>query len=113
MMFHHNNSSNCIHYALSECANRTTTSLRSTQTTHSPSPTYVLYVVFAVVFALFLVFMFWNQFHSNTARYHRLVGSGSSPDRGQRVHYDGILDEEYEHTFVGVSVPLLQEVTKI
>ena len=78
---------------------------------------YTSYVICASVLVLLsfivvsvVLWMRWRQYFS----YKRLSSSGPG---GYDYIYKPLqghgLDEEYENTFVGVSVPLLQEVSKI
>ena len=75
---------------------------------------YILYSVFGVVFLVFFIFLCWTQC-CVSVKYQRLPTSPNekSKPRLYKPSQGGLLDEEYENTFVGVSVPLLQEVTKI
>ncbi len=84
---------------------------------HGHHNIYILYSIFGVVFVLFLLFLCWTQC-CVTLGYQRLPSAGAPPaetTKGEpsKARKAGRRDDDFENTFVGVSVPLLQDVTKI
>jgi hypothetical protein len=76
----------------------------------------VLYIMFGImVFCLlFVVCLVQIRKKFLLLRYERLpVTNDQKPTHIYKPSHGGLLDEEYENTFVGMSIPILQDVTKV
>ncbi|KAK2142685.1 hypothetical protein LSH36_923g01030 [Paralvinella palmiformis] len=79
---------------------------------------YVLYGTFGLMLLCFLLLVFWIQCKKRLMllRYERLpvtVADQRETNFAYKPSNGDWLDEEYENTFVGVSIPILQDVTKL
>ncbi|KAK2164082.1 hypothetical protein LSH36_69g07008 [Paralvinella palmiformis] len=79
---------------------------------------YVLYGTFGLMLLCFLLLVFWIQCKKRLMllRYERLPVTAADQRDTNFVYKPSngdLLDEEYENTFVGVSIPILQDVTKL
>ena len=76
----------------------------------------IIAVLFGILFAAVTMVLLYLFLWKKRTRYTRLLGSSD----GTQYDYiykpqasNAVLDDEYENTFVGVSVPLLQEISKV
>ncbi len=76
----------------------------------------IIAVLFGILFAAVTLVLLYLFLWKKRTRYTRLLGSSE----GAQYDYiykpqasNSVLDDEYENTFVGVSVPLLQEISKV
>ena len=77
---------------------------------------YVLYAAFGIMIFCFLGVVCWLQIKKRwmLLRYEQLPATETKEEHLVfKPSHGGLLDEEYENTFVGVSIPILQDVTKV
>ena len=77
---------------------------------------YILYATFGVMVLGFLMMVCWIQYKRRwlLRRYERLPAMNEGKSEFVYKPSDcEVLDDAYENTFVGVTVPILHEVTKI
>ena len=86
---------------------------------HSNYNLYVLYATFVLMMFCFLLAVCWVRCNRRLMllRYERLPATVAEQRDAKGFVYKpsngDLLDEEYENTFVGVSIPILQEVTMV
>lgn len=77
------------------------------------SSNYFWLLGLAVLACVVVVYVLWSRLkHYRYEKLNRLLDDDNAPYIYKPLQ-GGVLDEQYENTFVGVSVPLLQDNTKL